>query len=312
MEGNETSISTGGSGANWNPENIIGLVAGVSGFVASLLTFAYIKFKKQFSDEQNTDIHLQTISHEGGKREIVINIKLKNDERYTSEYTTLSNGKDNPTRELIPGVPDDAAVENLPSSALTTGTMHDTAGSIQAIIGNNNLGDQIIGETRNHVIRDALNTLIKLEQLQLLAQDGENHGPLNVRILQSPAPKGDKGSPSTLNAYNLPFPPQKLDYKLSNSVFVNTSTINQEDEQKVEASSDARPSRSNHLNADRVYSLPASSQEVGYNPACGVVVNISPPNQEDEHGDHASSYVTPPDSNQSIDLMGVTSTIVVV
>ena len=79
MEGNETSISTGGSGANWNPENIIGLVTGVSGFVASLLTFAYIKFKKQFSDEQNTDIHLQTISHEGGKREIVINIKLKNE-----------------------------------------------------------------------------------------------------------------------------------------------------------------------------------------------------------------------------------------
>jgi len=310
MKGNETSINTG-SEADWQPENIVALVTGVSGFLASLLTFAYIKFKNQFSDEQNTDIHLQAISHEGGKREIVINIKLKNDERYTSEYTTLSNGKDNPAHELIPGVRKEG-VDNLPSSAPTTGAMQDTAGSIQAIMGNNNLGDQIIGDTRNHVIRDALNTLIKLEQLQLLAQDGENHGPLNVRILQSPALKGNTGSPSPLNGYNLPFPSQKLDYKSSDSVFVNTSPINQEDEQKVEASSDATHPRSNHPNAGHVYNLPASSQEVGYNPACGVVVNISPPNQEDEHRDHASSYVTPPDSNQSIDLMGVTGTTVVV
>ena len=291
MKGNETSISTG-SEANWTPENIIGLVTGASGFIASLLTFAYIKFKNQFSDEQNTDIHLQAISYEGGKREIVINIKLKNDERYTSEYTTLANGKDNPAREVIPGVREEAG-DNLPSSAPTTGTMHDTVGSIQAIMGNNNLGDQIIGDTRNHVIRDALNTLIKLEQLQLLAQDGENPGPLNVRILQSPTLKGKTGSPSPLNSYNLPFLPQKLDYKSSDSVFVNTSPINQAEEQKEGESSDAMHPRSNH-------------------PKAGDVYNFSPPNQEDEHTDHASSYVTPPDSNQSIDLMGVTSPIIVV
>ena len=155
--------------------------------------------------------------------------------------------------------------------------------------------------------------MIKLEQLQLLAQDGENHGPLNVRILQSPALKGNTASPSPLNGYNLPFPSPQLDYKSSSNVFVNTSPINHAEEQKEEESSAAMHPRSNHPNADPVYNLPASSREVGYNPACGVSVNTSSPNQEDEHRDHASSYVTPPDSNQSnIDLMGVTSTIVVV
>ena len=85
----------------------------------------------------------------------------------------------------------------------------------------------------------------------------------------------------------------KLDYKSSDSVFVNTSPINQAEEQKEGESSDAMHPRSNH-------------------PKAGDVYNFPPPNQEDEHTDHASSYVTPPDSNQSIDLMGVTSTIIVV
>jgi hypothetical protein len=60
MQGNGTD--TGGDGVGWDPQNIVALVTGVGGLVGSLLTFAYIKFKQQFSDEQTTDVTLSTIT----------------------------------------------------------------------------------------------------------------------------------------------------------------------------------------------------------------------------------------------------------
>ena len=57
MQGNWTD----GGGSDWKPENITALATGISGCLASLLTFTYFKFKQQFRDQQKTDIQLKHI-----------------------------------------------------------------------------------------------------------------------------------------------------------------------------------------------------------------------------------------------------------
>ena len=223
MKGNGTGID---GGDHWNPENITAFATGMGGFVVSLLTFAYIKFKQQFSDEQKTEIQLKTIMHEGGRREITVTINLNNDERYTAEYVALLNGKSNPAGALNDAAPD-TMDDLLPVSPVM-------AENMQTVMGNNNLGDKLIGATRNHVVRDVLNTIIKLEQLQLLGQDGNNNAPLNVRSLQSPdrlpfSPAVNKGVFQPHTPSNLGLVPEPDDSILNNLRIVIAGS---EDEQK--------------------------------------------------------------------------------
>ena len=169
MQGNWTD----GGGSDWKPENITALATGISGCLASLLTFTYFKFKQQFRDQQKTDIQLKHIINKDGSAEIMVNIQLINDEKYMLEHKTVSNGK---------GDPKDPAADDQLSLVLPNPEV--VSGDLQTVVDNNNKGDLIIGQTRNHIGRDALNTALKFAQLHYQKND-EN--PLDVPTLQSPA-----------------------------------------------------------------------------------------------------------------------------
>lgn len=171
MQGNWTDV---GEGSHWGPESITTLVTGVGGCVASLLTFAYFKFKQQFRDQQKTDIQLKHKINKDGSTEISVNIQLLNDEKYMLEHKTASktqgDSKDPASNDQLSPVP-------IPNQELALG-------SLQTVVDNNNKGDQIIGQTRNHIGRDALNTALKFLQLHYQKID---ESPLDVPTLQSPA-----------------------------------------------------------------------------------------------------------------------------
>ncbi len=152
MQGNWTD--GGGGGSDWKPENITALATGISGCLTSLLTFTYFKFKQQFRDQQKTDIQLKHIINKDGSAEIVVNIKLINDEKYMLEHKTVSNGNGDPK--------DPAADDQL---SLVPPNPEVVSGNLQTVVDNNNKGDLIIGQTRNHIGRDALNTALKFAQL---------------------------------------------------------------------------------------------------------------------------------------------------
>ncbi len=171
MQGNWTDV---GGGNDWKPENITALVTGMGGCLASLLTFAYFKFKQQFRDQQKTDIQLKHTIDKDGRTEILVNIQLLNDEKYMMEHKAVSNGKgdqnDTTPDEQLSLVP-------MPKPELVSD-------NLQTVVNNNNKGDQIIGNTRNHIVRDALNTALKFVQLHYQ----KDESPLDVPTLQSPAP----------------------------------------------------------------------------------------------------------------------------
>lgn len=56
---------------------------------------------------------------------------------------------------------------------------------IHSVLSNNNKGDQIIGDTRNHVTRDAFNTFLKVQQLDALTKSGQVDGALQIGSLHT-------------------------------------------------------------------------------------------------------------------------------
>jgi hypothetical protein len=183
MQGNGTTTNNriGLSG-----ENIATLVVSGMSLLGSILTFTYFKIKSKFSDEQNTKIELSTTHSGHGNTEAKIIIELKNYEKYGTEFTTTANGKKEKESNG-----EDVDVFNLDETLNGGNSKNNTTVEIiekmnegmETITSNNNKGDEIIHQTRNHVTRDALNAFVKLLQIQSLKSLGES--PLDIHSLHS-------------------------------------------------------------------------------------------------------------------------------
>lgn len=202
MQGNWTD-GGGGGGSDWSPESIITLVTGIGGCVASLLTFAYFKFKQQFRDQQGTNVKLSHTINKDGSTTLEINMQLLNDENYMLEHKTALKSQSRPgdltsddQLSLVPALKPDGASDDL-----------------RVVVSNNHKGDQIIGQTRNHIVRDALNAGLKLVQLHYQRVD---ESPLDLSVVHSPLPpphsKPPHKHPVPLHNYNKmkPVPPDPI------------------------------------------------------------------------------------------------------
>ena len=162
--GTTTSNEIGLSG-----ESIATLVASALSLLGSILTFTYIKMKSRFSDEQNTRIELSSKRTETGDTEINIIIELKNHEKYGTHLVATANGQKEKqgSYNIIDVLSSD---DSLGGSGQKNSAMIEIIEKmnegVKPIMINNNKGDEIIHQTRNHVTRDALNTFVIRDQTQ--------------------------------------------------------------------------------------------------------------------------------------------------
>jgi hypothetical protein len=169
--------STNTDESNVSPDTIVALVTSLLALVTSAGTVAYIKLSQTFSDKQNTEIEFSTEATANGRKSTIL-IRLENDERYAASYSSApqSDGETNNNNNVL-----QQRVNTEDPNNVVIDTLFATG--ITKAMENNNLGDHIIGQNRHDLARDAYNTVLKLEQLDMLNKNGGN--PLDINSLRS-------------------------------------------------------------------------------------------------------------------------------
>lgn len=149
---------------NINNQTILSLVVAGCSFLTAVGTFAYFKISSKFKDLQHSEVEIKTLQ-EGEKKETSIKVKFINDENFEMTAKSKKNGNshdesldyDKITNHLLSPL----TFETKSSQALEKEQVDLLISNFNTAINNNNLGDQIIANTRKGLILHTLNTFLK-------------------------------------------------------------------------------------------------------------------------------------------------------
>jgi hypothetical protein len=129
--------------------------------LTAILAITYVVIKSKFKDKQNTDVEIITKT---GGREAKIKISLLNDETYEIDKKSFDNKKK----------PIDSKRQSEKTEEIAISKEDFDKEDLSVVLENNHQGDKIIASTRKDVIMHALNTFIKVDQINAMLHGAED------------------------------------------------------------------------------------------------------------------------------------------